>query len=182
VVASTLALLARVRGQGLGYADHDWSPLSELDVELVARHFGARLRVAPLPDEIQELAVPGLAGPHTLRVNRHLPAPYRRLAMRHGLAHVVAGELEGDHDAGPRFLSSFQDYFSLEERRADLFALADLIPDRELVPAIRAQPSPLGALWWMVGQVQQFATGWPKDRLEDRARLRWELFFAREVP
>jgi len=178
VVASARALLERARGQGGHcYADQDFSPISELDVEILAHRFGARIRVAPLPDEIQELAVPGIAGPHTLRINRDLPPAFRRLAMRHGLAHVIAGELEGDHDGGPRFLSSFQDWMSLEERRADLFALADLIPDRLLEAVVGAHSSPLSALWWMASQVQQFVPGWGKDRVEDRARLRWELYF-----
>ena len=101
MVASARALLERARGQGGHcYADQDFSPISELDVEILAHRFGARIRVAPLPDEIQELAVPGIAGPHTLRINRDLPPAFRRLAMRHGLAHVIAGELEGDHDGG----------------------------------------------------------------------------------
>lgn len=178
VLDSTRALVEWTRGQsGLGYADEHFSPISDLDLEGIARRMGCLLRVAPLQDGVQELALPGILGPPTITVNRSLPAPARRLALRHGLAHLIAGELEGEYDSGPRFMSSVHDYMAIEERRADLFALVDLIPDRDLEVAVRAHPSPLSALWWMVGQIQQFTTEWPKDRLEDRARLRWELFF-----
>ncbi|MBK8006736.1 MAG: hypothetical protein IPK12_23390 [Gemmatimonadetes bacterium] len=175
---STRALVGWTRGQsGLGYADEHFSPISDLDLEGIARRLGCLLRVAPLQEGVQELALPGIVGPPTITVNRHLPAPARRLALRHGLAHLVAGELEGEYDSGPRFMSSVHDYMALEERRADLFALVDLIPDRELEAAVRAHHSPVSARWWMEGQIQQFAADWPKDRLEDRARLRWELYF-----
>lgn len=178
VLDSTRALVEWTRGQsGLGYADEHSSPCSDLDLEGIARRFGCFLRVAPLQEGVQELALPGIVGPPTITVNRNLPGPARRLALRHGLAHLVAGELEGEYDSGPRFMSSVHDYMALEERRADLFGLVDLVPDRDLAAAVRAHHSPTTARWWMESQIQQFAPNWPKDRLEDRARLRWQLYF-----
>jgi hypothetical protein len=97
--------------------------------------------------------------------------------MRHGLAHLVAGELAEEEGAGLRFMSSILDHMTLEERRADLYALADLLPDRTLAGAVITEPSPERGLRWMEGQVQQFAATWSRERVRDRAQLRWDLFF-----
>jgi hypothetical protein len=51
---------------------------------------------------------------------------------------LVAGELEPEEGTEVRFMSSLLDCVTLEERRADLFALADLIPDREFKERRRA--------------------------------------------
>jgi hypothetical protein len=77
-------------------------------------------------------------------------------------------------------MSSIHDYFSMGERRADLFALADLIPDRDMTEVVRLERDPDGALAWMRRQIEIFAA-WPADRVEDRARLRWSLFFGDEA-
>lgn len=178
VLSSTRLLLELVRGQaGHAYADEDFSPISDLDLEVIARRFSCRLTVQDLPAGVQEIAIPGYLGDPTIVVNRSLPAMERRLAVRHGLAHLVAGELEGEHDSGIRFMSSIEDPMTMEERRADLFALADLVPDRELVAAVHAHPKPGGALAWMSSRILTLAPSWPVERVEDRARLRWELHF-----
>ncbi len=178
VLASTRALIDWTRGQsGHGYADEFFSPISDFDIEVIARRFSCHLVAGELPAGVQEIGIPGYTGLPTIVVSRSLPPPVRRLATRHGLAHLVAGELEGEHDSGVRFMSSIHDWTSLEERRADLFALADLIPDRELAAAVATEASPAGALQWMRERVGLFAGDWPEGRIEDRARLRWGLYF-----
>jgi hypothetical protein len=177
VIASTRELLAWTRGQsGYAYADPDWAPIADLDLEVIAQRFSCRLATHALPAGVQEIAIPGYTGHPTIVVNRGISAAERRMALRHGLAHLVGGELEGEYDSGVRFMSSIHDWMSMEERRADLYALADLVPDRHLETTLRADPSPLSARWWMESQIQQYAPAWPRPRLEDRARLRWRLF------
>lgn len=182
VLASTRALIDWTRGQaGHCYADDHFSPISDLDLEIIARRFSCRLKVDVLPSGVQEVGIPGYMGNPTIVVSRDLPSGHRRLAARHGLAHLVAGELEGEHDSGVRFMSSVLDHMTLEERRADLFGLADLIPDRDLATIVRVEPSPEGAREWMRHRIRELTPGWPEQRLEDRASLRWALFFAEET-
>lgn len=181
VLASTRALIDWTRGQsGHAYADDSWSPISDLDVEVIARYFSCRLVTDELPVGVQEIGIPGYTGDPTIVVSRRLPLPFRRLAVRHGLAHLVAGELEGEHDSGIRFMSSILDASTIEERRADLYALADLVPDRDLAEILKLEPDPPGALVWLKGQIRRVAPMWPVERLEDRARLRWLLFLEME--
>ena len=47
-----------------------------------------------------------------------------RAACRHGLAHLLAGDLDVGEGADVRFMSSILEFMSVEERTADCFALA----------------------------------------------------------
>lgn len=170
VVRSTQVLLDLVRRQSLPYADPMWSPISPLSVGLIAVRFGASLQEAPLPDGIQELGIPAYLSNPIVVVNRSLPPAGRNLALRHGLAHLVAGELERGIGSEVRFMSLMHDYMTLEERRADLFALADLIPDRDL---------PADAVM-LAADVARYAPEWPLARLWDRVRLRRTLAASRD--
>lgn len=99
--------------------------------------------------------------------------PYceRRFALRHGLAHVLAGHaLERVwRQEGP----------SLEESVADLFALADLIPNRLLADRVDTWRLPEGRiLAELMAEVLQFAPDWSPDKVLDRVRLRWALWLS----
>lgn len=166
-VASTVVLIHAVRSQtGFAYADDTWSPIAELTLGGIAKKFGAELHEAPLPDGIQEVGVPAYFSGPIVVVNHRIPPALRGLALRHGLAHLVAGELEAGIGAEIRFMSSVSDWMALEERRADLFALADLIPDRLL----RDDPE------WLAAEISLLAPDWPADRLFDRVGLRLALW------
>lgn len=166
VLSSTAVILTAVRRQtGLAYADDHWSPVADLTLEMIAHRLGAELGHAHLAAGVQEIGIPGYVGSPLIIVNRGIPAPYRSLALRHGLAHLVAGELEPGQGSDIRFMSNAQDWTSLEERRADLFALADLIPDRGL----RKDPD------WIARAIVAYAPDWPMARLRDRVDLRLRL-------
>jgi hypothetical protein len=170
VLASTEVLLRAMRSQtGLPYADETWSPVGDLTLAIMANKFGAELIEAPLADGVQELGIPAYMGTPIVVVNHRMPPALRSFALRHGLAHLVAGELEAGQGAEVRFMSQVNDWMSLEERRSDLFALADVIPDREM----REDPE------WLAGEISLLAPDWPAERLFDRVELRLALWRSR---
>ena len=182
VLASTAQLIERVQLHVLrGYADEDWAPISDEDVRMVASFSGGRVELQELGAHTQEIGIPAYTGGHAvIVVNRLIPRNFRRLAVRHGLAHLLAGELEVGQGMEVRFMSSILDYMTLEERRADVFALADLIPWRTLEALPRA-PDPHAMLRYVTGEIRAFAPDWPLRRVRDRARLRLALFSAWRV-
>ncbi len=177
VLVSTRLLLARVRERsGLAYADDTWSPISDITLDILARQMGGMIVQEELGANTQEIGVPGYFGPPAIVVNRRIAAGFRRLALRHGLAHLAAGELDVGQESEVRFMSSILDYGTLEERRADLFALADLVPDRLIDEALLAG-TPLRALpIWVASEIRRYAAAWPDPRVRDRARLRVALY------
>lgn len=177
VLRSTQSLLRAIAWQtGHGYADEYFSPAGDLTLQMIARSMGGEIEVEELGPNTQELGVPGYFGPPLIIVNRLLPPMQRRLALRHGLAHLIAGELEAGQGNEVRFMSLITDYKTMEERRADLFALADLFPDRE-VEALIATSSQVRRVDASLRQeIRTFAPEWPRDRLADRVRLRLALY------
>ena len=177
MVVSARLLIARVREQaGLAYADDTWSPISDITLDIIARRLGGVIVQDELGANTQEVGVPGYFGPPTIVVNRRIRSGFRRLALRHGLAHLVAGELDVGQDSEVRFMSSVLDYDTLEERRADLFALADLIPDRQLDEVLLAGRPVRELSGFVRTQVQLYAAEWPMRRIRDRTRLRLALY------
>lgn len=178
VIQSTRALLEATRRQssGLAYAEDDWSPVADITLEMIARRFGAVLRQDDLPASYQELGVPAYFGAPVIVINRNLCTDARRLALRHGLAHLIAGELEAEPAGEVRFMSSALDWMTLCERRADLFAIADLIPDCKIADERAAGADEQDLLWWLCRRIASFAHSWPLERIQDRARLRLALW------
>lgn len=168
VLDSTSVLLRAIRNQtNLAYADAVWSPVSPITVGLMAQRFGAEIREIHLSPHAQEMGIPAYFGAAPLiLINKDLRPSYRALALRHGLAHLIAGELDAEQGVEIRFMSTTLDWTTQSERRADLFALADLIPDREM----RDDPD------WLTAEIGAFAADWSSERLFDRASLRLLLW------
>lgn len=89
----------------------------------------------------------------------------KRFAVRHGLGHVLAGHVEEATFVRDR------DPYSHEERVADLFALADLIPQRKLEELRAAGYRPWELEWWTVCELKRFVPNWPFRRIIDRMNL-----------
>jgi Zn-dependent peptidase ImmA (M78 family) len=178
VLSSTRATLEATRRQsGLAYADDVWSPIPDITLEIIARNMGAILSEDDLGSSTQELGLPAYFGAPVIVVNRGQPKGLRSLALRHGLAHLVAGELEPEQGAEIRFMSSAFDWMTLEERRADLFALADLVPDRELRRLVGEGYSTDELFRWMWCEIKRYTLeAWPTRRVHDRAVLRLALW------
>ena len=72
-------------------------------------------------------------------------------------------------------MSSILDYMTLEERRADLFTLADLIPDRQL-QTLQASGYSVRELEHRVTcEIKRCTPTWPADRIADRRALRLSM-------
>lgn len=86
---------------------------------------------------------------------------------RHELAHVLAGEVG--------YFLTAEDTMSFSERRADLFALADLTATWWMRQNIAGKKL-LYATQWVKSSFRELTEGWSEQRLWDRARLRVQLY------
>jgi hypothetical protein len=98
-----------------------------------------------------------------------------RFALRHGLAGLVASELDAGEASEIRFMSSILDHMTLEERRAYLFALDEY--GRRLAGrcAVRLARSAERVECELRRHARALAPEWPAARVRDRARLRLAL-------
>src|SRR3954469_23382642 len=78
---------------GVLYADEDWSPLSDLTLALLLKRAGIQWSYAPLAG-LCEIVTPPICGMHLMLVESVQTYAERRFAVRHGLAHVLAGHVE----------------------------------------------------------------------------------------
>jgi len=129
-----------------------------------------RLCEYPFESGAVGMAIPWGADEHAILIDSHAPRADYLFTVRHELAHVLAGEVS---DA--LFLTR-ADTMSFSERRADLYAVADLVP-AWLIRQLRGSRRP----WHLVRlEVQQafreLTVGWSEERIRDRARLRVELY------
>jgi len=129
-----------------------------------------RLCEYPFESGAVGMAIPWGADEHAILIDSHAPRADYLFTVRHELAHVLAGEVS---DA--LFLTR-ADTMSFSERRADLYAVADLVP-AWLIRQLRGSRRP----WHLVRlEVQQafreLTVGWSEERIRDRAGLRVALY------
>lgn len=163
---------------GLVYAD-ECGTISLISVEIIARRMGAGLRCEELAIGTHEIGFPAYFGPPVLVVNKYDHHGMRSIALRHGLAHLVAGELAVGDGSDIRFMSSILDYMTLEERRADLFALADMVADWMVEGLFASGAAADRVERELRRHVKALAPEWPAARVRDRTRLRLALFESR---
>lgn len=171
VLHHTLSLIDQARYAVESYAG-DYAPIRTDQVsELLKRH-SCFLKFFPFEsDDLAAFVLPAIRGVFPIAVNQYASRTDRQFAIRHELAHVLAGEVDE-----PTFLSD-DSYMSHSERVADLFALADLIPGWLLRFMWRDYRSWREVLAGVRGAIMtECAADWPRDRLEDRARLRLRLY------
>jgi Zn-dependent peptidase ImmA (M78 family) len=118
--------------------------------------------------------VTGMALPfddgHLIALDSNCQRADQLFTIRHEFAHILAAEVEH-----ALFLTS-EDTMSFSERRADLFAVADLTPTR-WVEWMRGGGRPWKHLTLEVKQAfRELTEGWSEQRLNDRAKLRVELY------
>jgi hypothetical protein len=167
LLAAALRVVRAARAHEPAYA----GPLSPLRTDQVAallRRAGCHLEVFPFRSTAAAMVLPRCGGVYPLFVNREAERVARVFALRHELAHVLAGDVDG-----AVFLAD-DGYTAREERIADLVALADLVPGWWLA---QLAGGPARELASEVAQaVAEFAGGWPADRGMDRVRLRLLLY------
>lgn len=175
ILRSTRFLVEQMgRAIGVPYAEAGLSPVNDWWIQHAARHLNTLIEVRELPKGIYEIATPGYLGAPVIAVRKGLPVNEKRFALRHGLAHLIGGELD-DCEAGQvRFMSSVLDLMSLEERRADLFALIDMVPDHWISEVPTQGKADLE--YWVAERIRVLLPSWPEERVKDRARLRVTYF------
>jgi len=162
--SSTKRALEKAYQLGVLYADDDWSPLSDLTLALLLKRAGVRWEYAPL-DGLCEIVTPPVCGIHLMLVEGSQTSAEKRFAVRHGLGHVLAGHVEEACFVRDR------DPFSHEERVADLFAFADLIPDRLLTELRKSKYRPWEIEYWLTEEVRRYCPSWSFRRIVDRMNM-----------
>jgi hypothetical protein len=163
-------LLDAARGHEPAYAGPQ-SPVRTDQVAGLLRGAGCHLEVFPFQSTAAAMVLPRCGGVYPVFVNRDGDRVERTFALRHELAHVLAGDADG-----AVFLAD-DGWTAREERTADLFALADLVPGWWIAQLLGAVPG--RELAAEVAQaVGEFAQGWPTERVLDRVRLRLRLYEA----
>lgn len=168
-VADAVRQLQRL---GIGYDDL-FSPLPDEAIDAALRRLTIRASGHPLgtgDTAPLELVTPPLYGRYLLLWSTDVDADRRRFALRHGIGHVAAGHVDT-----PRFLTADGDWMAPDERVADLFALADLVPFHH-VGALKR-----GNSWKVVraeiaALVRMHTLAWPAERVDDRAAMRVALY------
>jgi len=130
---------------------------------------GCYLSFQPLSETTEAMVMPPVDGVNIIVMNSEGGWADADLRVRHELAHVLAGEV-----AEPTFMDAESEEWS--ERVADLFALADLVPGRELQRARRRRQSWREVKAYVRDWVEMFAGAWDEGRVGDRVRLRVMLY------
>lgn len=149
-------------------------PATTADFSRLLRRATCRVHLVNLPpgqSTVRAMATVPIGGFYRVGIPRDTPLEERLFAARHELGHVLAGE------ADEPILMADRDYLTFAERRADLFALADLVPG-SLIAVWRRARFTWGNIADEVEEVvrEQWGQSWPWARLDDRARLRVRLF------
>lgn len=153
--------------------EHYAGPLSPIRTDqvsalLVGAH--CHVEVFPFLSDTVAMTLPRCGDAYPILVNRNAERIDRQFALRHEVAHVLAGDAEG-----AVFLAD-EGYMTLPERIADLFALADLVPGWWIEEVRRGQTPWRTVRAEIMLAVAEYAESWPADRLEDRTELRLRLF------
>lgn len=175
VLDATHAAVLRVQSLGVLYADL-FSPLHDDGLRDALRRMTITIRGGALGTQDIEAVSPPIFGRYLMLYSTDVDVPRRRFALRHGMGHVAAG-----HVSEIAWLSNRDDHMSHDERVADTFALADLVPWCD-ISAMRE-----GRAGWhtieeeIVRVVRHSTIGWSPARVEDRARLRMLLYRTRAL-
>ena len=116
------------------------------------------------------MAIPWGGEEHAILIDSAASRADYDFTIRHELAHVLAGEVNE-----ALFLTA-ADTMSFSERRADLYAVADLVPGW-VIQQLRGKRRPWSHMRLEVLQgFRELTVGWSEERLRDRAGLRVELW------
>jgi hypothetical protein len=174
VLAAAAALVRDVQATASGYADL-FAPVHDDALGELLRRLTVSVRAAALGPTSACVVTPPLYGRYLLVCSADATADQRRLALRRGLAHVMAGHVGA---LAPLPLPAPP----AAERLADLAALADLVPFWQ-IEDLRRQ----GRLGWravtdaVARTTRALAGDWADERAQDRAVLRIRLYRAYRI-
>lgn len=149
----------------------DFAPIRSDQLAELLRRATCDVAVYPFGSDTVAMAMPPHRGRYPVFVNRRASREARSFALRHELGHVLAGDVEEAIFLAP------EGYMAPQERVADTFALAGLVPGWFL-RSLRRE----GMSWMRVGAeirdliAAAHGSHWRAERVEDRAALRLELF------
>lgn len=170
VIREVAEAIRRLQRRGIPYADI-FSPLVDEKLAVSLRQAHILCRVDEMGNMEQELLTPPIFGRYVMTISKALDPRQRAFAMRHGFGHVMAG-----HVAEITFLSTSRSWLTHEERVADLFALADVIPFWLIEDLKRGMTGWRPLRKWIHKTVGHHTVGWTDGRLDDRATLRIGLY------
>ena len=169
VLTATERMLAAARtilpDYGAGFLPLRTDQLSELLVRAECH-----VEIFPFQSDTVAMVLPRCAGVYPILLNREAERTDAQLALRHELAHVLAGDVEG-----VIFLAA-PGYMALPERAADLFALCDLVPAGWIRRMRRDGLRIREISSEVMDAIRGYAEDWDPERLQDRVRLRIALF------
>jgi len=173
VVAEVLRVFESLSKRNILYGDI-FSPLHDDGLREVARRLTIRVDCASLGEQDVEVVMPPVFGRYVMVISTDVNDRRRSFALRHGIGHVAA-----DHVTDVAFLRNHDErnaYMAHEERVADLFALADVVPWYMLGEHRKARTG-----WGAIRQVlcrviREHTVDWPEERVLDRAELRLALY------
>jgi hypothetical protein len=174
VIASAARLVAAARGAVDDYAGPG-APVTHDQAWVLAAATGCHVEIFPFRSDALGMTLPRCEGVHPVLVNGAPGAMDRCLALRHQVAHVLAGD-----GAGAVCLSG-DGQQRRPERVADLFALADAVPGWWIARVVRASGSWRAVHGEVARCVAELAPAWPPERVHDRAELRLRLFRDHEI-
>jgi hypothetical protein len=147
-----------------------YAPVRTDQVAALLTGAGCHVEVFPFQSSTVAMTLPKVAGVHPVLLNREADRTDRFFALRHEVAHVLAGDVDG-----AVFLAD-EGFMNEPERIADLFALADLVP-AWWIAGLRRGRTPWTRVQAEIAQaVAEYAAEWPPRRFADRASLRLRLY------
>lgn len=170
VVNAVRRAIEQMHRMGIPYADV-FSPLSDATMTQSCRRLTIAVRGEPLGVRDVEAVSPPIFGRYMMIVSTDLTPERARFALRHGVGHVVGG-----HVTEPRYLSDRNEIMHFEERVADLFALADLVPFYVIDDRRRQRQGWRVIRHELCKEIRHFTVEWPEGRVADRADLRIHLY------
>jgi hypothetical protein len=169
VIHAAHRLVSRAREVVGAYA----GPLAPVRIDQVTELLsaaGCHVETYAFQSDTVAMVLPRCGGVYPILVNRAAEHTERVFALRHELAHVLSGDVDG-----PVYLAN-EGYMAAEERVADLFALADLVP-AWWIEEVRGGRTPWGEVKRQIAMaVAEYAESWPPQRFGDRAELRLRLY------
>ena len=169
VIASAARLVAAARGAVDDYAGLG-APATPDQVRALLAATGCHVEIFTFRSDAVGMTLPLCHGVHPVLLNGCIRGVDCFLALRHQVAHVLAGDADGS------VCLADEGYGRPGERLADLFALADAVPGWWISRALRQLGSWRAVHDAVARCVAGLATVWPPERTADRAALRLRLF------
>lgn len=170
LLRATVQLVARAQQLHHRYAGSA-IPLGSADMRTLLARAACDLHWIEASGPAKAITGFPLYGRFPVGVRSDLKIEERQFALRHELAHILAG------DATEPVRMVHRDYLTYPERVADLFALADLFPTPWFLSLRRARVA------WKAIRVlvereirEEYGPDWPWARVDDRTTLRMRLF------